>query len=175
MESEIFRWQRKELGGSSPQQNNNLTGKNCKTKHTLSLKITQNCSKSIEQTEKYTLNSFIWTLKLRTFKGVNVHSGVEWDCSLPSLSWCWRSFSSTISHLPSLLQSAALLACSLDASPCMPAVVLYYCTFQGTVCLIKNVFFIFVFVFLMYYLYEKYYKPITVQYSIANCVSGYLG
>ena len=25
------------------------------------------------------------------------------------------------------------LACSLDASPCMPAVVLYYCNFQGTV------------------------------------------
>ena len=23
----------------------------------------------------------------------------------------------------------------------------------------------------MYYLYEKYYKPITVQYYIANCVS----
>ena len=37
------------------------------------------------------------------------------------------------SHLLSLLQSITLLACSLDASPCMPAVVLYYCTFQGTV------------------------------------------
>ena len=29
-------------------------------------------------------------------------------------------------------QSVTLLACSLDASPCMPAVVLHYCTFQGT-------------------------------------------
>ena len=37
------------------------------------------------------------------------------------------------SHLLSLLQSVTLLACSLDASPCMPAVVLYYCIFQGTV------------------------------------------
>ena len=31
----------------------------------------------------------------------------------------------------SLLQSLALFACSLDARPYMPAVVLYYCTFQG--------------------------------------------
>ena len=27
----------------------------------------------------------------------------------------------------------------------------------------------------MYYLCEKYYKPITVQYYIVNCVSGALG
>ena len=39
----------------------------------------------------------------------------------------------TISHLPFLLPSVSLLACPLDASPWMPAVVLYYCTFQGTV------------------------------------------
>ena len=36
-------------------------------------------------------------------------------------------------HLLALLQSVTLLACSLDASPWMPAVVLYCCTFQGTV------------------------------------------
>ena len=29
--------------------------------------------------------------------------------------------------------SITLPACSLNASPCMPAVVLYYCLFQGTV------------------------------------------
>ena len=57
----------------------------------------------------------------------------EWNCSLPSISYCWRSFGSTTSHPLSLLQSVTLLACSLDASPCMPAVVRYYCTFQGTV------------------------------------------
>ncbi|XP_057401007.1 uncharacterized protein LOC130708084 isoform X1 [Balaenoptera acutorostrata] len=33
-------------------------------------------------------------------------------------------------HLLALLQSVTLLACSLDASPWMPAVVLYCCTFQ---------------------------------------------
>ena len=49
------------------------------------------------------------------------------------LSYCWRSFSSTISHLLSLLQSVTLLACSFSASPCFPAVVLYCCAFQGSV------------------------------------------
>ena len=39
-------------------------------------------------------------------------------------------------------------------------------------CKIKNVFFIFcVCLFFMYYLCEKYYKPITVQSCIADCVS----
>ena len=38
----------------------------------------------------------------------------------------------TISHLPFLLPSVSLLACPLDASPWMPAVVLYHSTFQGT-------------------------------------------
>ena len=33
------------------------------------------------------------------------------------------------SHLLSLLQSVFLLSCSLDASSCMPAAILYYYTF----------------------------------------------
>ena len=41
--------------------------------------------------------------------------------------------SSTISHLFSVLQAVPLLACSLDASPCMPAAVLYYCSFQDSI------------------------------------------
>ena len=49
------------------------------------------------------------------------------------IAYCWRPFSSTISHPFSLLQLVTLLACSLNATPCMPAVVLYYCTFQGTI------------------------------------------
>ena len=51
----------------------------------------------------------------------------------------WPPF--PIAEDPSALSSPTLflslqsvtLACSLDASPCMPAVVLYYYTFQGTV------------------------------------------
>ena len=55
-----------------------------------------------------------------------------WNCGLPSASSCWRSFNSTISvsRLLSLLQSVTLPACSLDASSCMPAVVLHYWTFK---------------------------------------------
>ena len=53
----------------------------------------------------------------------------------------------------------------------MPAVVLYSVLFKVLYCKIKNVFFIFCVCFLMYYLCEKYYKPITVQYYIADCVS----
>ena len=92
----------------------------------------------------------------------------EWNCSFSSVSYFWWSFSSTISHLLSVLQSVTLLACSLSTSPCMPAVVLYYCTFQGTVqyfsryCEIKDVS-LFLCLFFMYHLCLKYYKPITVQ------------
>ena len=56
-----------------------------------------------------------------------------WNCSLSSISYWWWSFNSTIPHLLSLLQSVSLLACSHDASPCIPAIVLCYCTFQDTV------------------------------------------
>ena len=57
---------------------------------------------------------------------------------------------------------------------CLCALVLYCTTvlFKVLYCKIKNVFFIFcVCLFVMLYLCEKYYKPITVQYYIANCVS----
>ena len=77
------------------------------------------------------MRTCIWFQQGTRTCAINVRR--EWNCSLPSVSCCWRSFSSTISHLLSLLQSATLLACSLDASPCVPAVVLYYCTVQDTV------------------------------------------
>ena len=77
-------------------------------------------------------------------------------------------FSSTISHLLPVLQSVTLPACSLDASPCMPTVVLYCCTLQGTALWdLKCLFFVFVF----YVLCEKYYRAIIMQYYIADCVS----
>ena len=54
--------------------------------------------------------SYIRTFNLQTFKDVNVCSidvRHEWSCSLPSISYCWQSFHSTISHLLlSLLKSA---------------------------------------------------------------------
>ena len=48
----------------------------------------------------------------------------EWNCSLHFVSYCWQSFSSTVSHLLSFLQEVTLLTCSLDASTCIPGVVL---------------------------------------------------
>ena len=42
--------------------------------------------------------------------------------------------------------------------------------FKVLYCKIKNIFFIFC-LFFMYYLCEKYYKPITLQYYIVDCVS----
>ena len=71
----------------------------------------------------------------------------------------------------SLLQSVTLLACSLNAHPYMLAIVLYYCTLQGTV--LKNVkcFISCVCFFFLYYFCGKHYKPIKVWYYIANFVS----
>ena len=57
----------------------------------------------------------------------------KWNCNLPFASYCWQSFSSTVSQLPSLLQSVTLFACWLNASPYMPVVILYYCPFQDPV------------------------------------------
>ena len=90
----------------------------------------------ITKSQTCTQVPYIQTFKFQTFKNVNMHSisiRCEWICSLFSISYCWRSFSSTISHLLSLLQEVTLLACSLSASLCMPAVVLYCGTFQGSV------------------------------------------
>ena len=57
----------------------------------------------------------------------------EWHCSLPFISYLRLSFSPTIPYLLSLLQSITLLVCSPSTSPCMSAVVLDYCTFQGAI------------------------------------------
>ena len=68
--------------------------------------------------------------------------------------------------------SQELLLCSLDARLCIPAVVLYYCALQGTILKDLNIFFTFcACLIFIYYLCEKYYKPITVWYHEADCVS----
>ena len=82
-------------------------------------------------------------------------------------------------HLPSSLpppvsnSSCLFTQCPpLYASCCTVTTVLFkvlYCKMYCTV--LKNVFFIFCVCFFMYHLYEKYYKPITVEYNIADCIS----
>ena len=87
------------------------------------------------------------TLLCKQYSKTRTHETSSWELSkmhmcilstsdlsefatLSSISYCWQSFSSIIFGL---LSSNQRLACSLNASPCMPAVVLYYCSFQGTI------------------------------------------
>ena len=77
-------------------------------------------------------------LKMWMYIFIPNHIRHEWNWSLPSISYCWWPFISTISHLLSFLWSVTLLACSLNASSCVPAVVPYFSRY----CKIKNVFFI---------------------------------
>ena len=51
----------------------------------------------------------------------------------------------------------------------MPVVVLYY--YFSRYCTVRFKMFYFLHLFFIYYLCKKYYKPITVQYYIASCVS----
>ena len=115
---------------------------------------------------------YIWTFKLWAFKDVNVYSinvRCEWGCSLPSITYCWRSFSCTV--FPPLSPSVSNSSCLfIKASPCIPVVLLYYYTFPRY-CTVMLKMLYFLCLFFMYYLHEKYYKPIIVQYYIANCVS----
>ena len=99
-----------------------------------------------------------------------VEPGDEIAC-LPVDSYHWRSFSSTISHLlippPVSNSSFPFTWCQpLDASCC--TVLLYFSKY----CTVRFKMFSLLLVFLfIYYLWEKYYKPITVQCYVADCVS----
>ena len=71
----------------------------------------------------YTVSPYIQTFKFRTLQDANTCSATirpEWNFILSFVSYCWRYYSSTISQLLSLLAS------TLDASPCMPVLVLYF-------------------------------------------------
>ena len=80
-------------------------------------------------------------------------------------SWWAVSFSSPTL---SLLRSVALLACLFDASPVCPQLSCTTVLFKVLYCNTKNTLF---FVFIIYYLWEKCYKLVVVQYYIADCVS----
>ena len=72
-------------------------------------------------------------------------------------------------HFLSFLQSITLLACLLDISLYMPAVVLYYCTFQDNTVRLKMFYYLFVFFYVL--LVWKYYS--TELYNI-TCVHAQL-
>ena len=56
---------------------------------------------------------------------------VTWQLFI--VSWCCQSFGSTASHLPARLHQQLFLPLHSMPAPVCRAVVLYYCTFQGTV------------------------------------------
>ena len=60
-------------------------------------------------------------------------SGMSEIAACPPVSYCWWFFSSSISHLLSLLQAVTLLACSLDAKPLYASC----CTFQDAVVVVQ--------------------------------------
>ena len=89
-------------------------------------------------------NAWKWKVKVKSLSRVWLFTS-PWTAAYqapPSMGFSRQEYwsgvplpspSSTISHLISLLHSVTLLACSLDASSCVLAVVLYYCTLQDTV------------------------------------------
>ena len=84
--------------------------------------------------------TYVWSQQGTRSCAINVRH--EWNCSSPSVSCCWRSFNSTISHL---LQSVTLLA-----TWCQPLDARYWAVtmvlFKVLYCKIKNdLFFVFVF------------------------------
>ena len=126
----------------------------------------------------------IRTFKLRTFKDADVHlvparnqhlchQGQAWVELQLTLRPLWLTIPQLYRLPPPLPPPGSDSPClftrcqPLDASCCTG--LLYfprYCTVR-----LKMFPLFFAFCFFMYYLCEKYYKPITVRYYIADCVS----
>ena len=106
------------------------TGPECRTVHKgcSSLSAQSQATVLSMMRKKELLPRHDWIILSRAWTELN-----EWNCSWPSVPYCWWSLSSPNSHLLHLLQSVPLLAHSLSASSCMLASVLYYHTLQGTI------------------------------------------
>ena len=99
------------------------------------------------------------------------YQGQEWVKLQLALHLLWMTILQ-LYHLPPPVP-ASVSNSSCLFTWCQPLYASCYTVlFKVLYCKIKNVFFIScVHLFFMYYLCEKYYTPITVQYYIANCVS----
>ena len=129
---------------------------------------------SADNSENYNLSPLQMSLPVANFQRCAFHQRQAWVKLHLALCLLWLTiFSSAIFHLLSHLQSITLLASSIDARPCMLAVKLYYCIFQGTLlwdwkCFILCVCFYILFVW----------KSITNYYSIvlySRLLVGYHG
>ena len=120
--------------------------------------------------------SYIRTFKLQTFKDANVCSHVQSHKEWVKLQLALHLLLLMILqlyHLPPPLPPPASNSSCLFTR-CQPlyascyTVLLYFSRY----CTVRVKMFIFcICLFFMYFLCEKYYKPITVQYYIADCVS----
>ena len=94
----------------------------------------------------YSKSLYIQTFKLQTFKDTNMYSHVQSHQAWVTVQLALRLLllmTLQLYHLPPPVPPPiTLLTCSLNANSCVPAVVLYYYTFQGSQ--VKHVFFIFV-------------------------------
>ena len=100
-----------------------------------------------------------------------------WACGWTCSSWVNLHVGELAAHAPSLPLMVLRLChlspplsppiVTLNASPCMPAIVLYYCSFQGSTVRLEMLSSLFVCLFFICYLCEKYYKPMTAQCYIA--------
>ena len=87
---------------------------------------------------------------------------------LCTVQYCIEYGSSISRLLPSSSLQLLLPAYSMPAPVCQ----LLYCTpLFSRYCTVRLKMFSFLCLFFMYYLCERYCKPITMQYHIANCVS----
>ena len=99
--------------------------------------------------------AFIFWQGTRTY-AINVRH--EWSCNSPSISYCWHSFSSVISHLLSHLQSVTDSFCPFTWCQ----VLMLYCTtvlFKVMNHLIANVYFVCL-LFMYYFLLHSYYSTV---------------
>ena len=87
----------------------------------------------------------------------------EWNRSSPSVSRCWRSSSSTSSHLRQSVSACPFTRC--QGTGLLQRYFSRYCTVR-----LKVISLFFVLVFYVLFVL-KYYKPRTVQYCTVNCIS----
>lgn len=93
------------------------------------------------------------------------------ECAFPR-SHAWMALKPTLFHSPRAcsLSSATPPSSShwLGASPACPQLTVLHCLSRHCTVRWKTPYFLCLFI--IYYLWEKYYKPIAVQYYIADCV-----
>ena len=132
--------------------------------------------KELDTTEWLNSNCVDYRSPVSLCQAQNLHHQRQVSVTLQlALHLPWLSILPLHPLPPPLPPPVTLLACSLHASPCVPAVDWTTLLFKVVYCKIANGLFILCAFDFIYYLCEKYYQPITVQYYVADSVSWVLG